>query len=65
MSSKQEPRRRFALTLEDAEPRALAPAHVRLKRLLKCLLRYYGFRAINAVEAPSPPPVPQAPEDMT
>ncbi len=57
------PRRRFALTLEDAQPRSLAPPERRLARLLKCLLRYYGFRAIDAVETTPPPPEAQASED--
>jgi hypothetical protein len=44
------PRQRFTLTLVDAAPDALAPPERRLARLLKCLLRYYGFRCERAVE---------------
>ncbi len=58
MTSTPPPRRRFALTLEDAEPRALAPPERRLARLLKCLLRYYGFKCLNAVETTPTSEVP-------
>jgi hypothetical protein len=49
------PRQRFTLTLEDAPQRERdgtppAPTDVRLKRLLKAMLRGYGFRCVAVVE---------------
>jgi hypothetical protein len=54
-----QPRRRFTLTVEDAGD-VEAPAEVRLRRLLKAMLRGYGFRAVSAVEStPVAPPAAQ------
>jgi hypothetical protein len=56
-----EPRLRVRLTLVDcASPYtgALAPADLRLRRLLKAALRGYGFRAVAVEEVTPPAPNP-------
>jgi hypothetical protein len=56
-------RPRFTLTLQ-AEPGPWPPAEVRLKRLLKCILRAYGFRATSIREEQTKPNLLDACRDV-
>ena len=42
-----QPRERFTLTIQDAEPRNPVPLTPRLRRLLKAMLRGYGIRCVD------------------
>ena len=42
-----QPRDRFTLTIQDAEPRNPVPLTPRLRRLLKAMLRGYGIRCVD------------------
>ena len=49
MPAAPEPRPRWTLTLEAQPTPDGAPAIVRLRRALKCLLRVFGLRCLSAV----------------
>jgi hypothetical protein len=51
MSAKPEPRPRWVLTVEAQPSPDGAPAIVRLRRALKCLLRVFGLRCLSAAWA--------------
>ena len=46
-------RRRFTLTIQDAEPRNPVPLTPRLRRLLKVMLRGYGIRCVDMRPVPT------------
>ncbi len=46
-------RQRFAITIQDAEPRNPVPLAPRLRRLLKAMLRGYGIRCVDLRPVPS------------
>jgi hypothetical protein len=65
MADRRRPRARYRLDLVDVAAPGDAPPSARLKRLLKGLLRTWGFRCVVAVEVePAESPSPNAFEDQ-
>jgi hypothetical protein len=54
------PRPDFRITVRDLAPPGDATTDVRLRRMLKAALRWFGFRCVKVEEVSPIPPPPEA-----